>query len=302
MNKTKTRALQTGNVLFYLAMVIVNVVAATRTLNGVSTAEAAYKYPQLFLPAPWTFGIWSVIYLLLLLFTIYQSTAIRRVGDHVLESELSDEETLPHRNTDRVALDRPGRWVNRLDILFMLSCVFNIAWLFAWHFLDYVLSVGIVFLQFLCLAIIYLRIDSMPATMKKQDRWFVGIPFSVYLAWTTVAGISNTATMLRSLGWNGIGLSQEVWAIVCAVIVVALTSIFWFRFRDTAFVLTAAWGLAGIATNQYRNPELPSSAVATAATLACACVCLFLLFIKKRVPPVPLPRSTQGRTPTTAAH
>lgn len=300
MNQARTRILQAANVAFYIAMVIVNIMAVTRPLNGVSTGEVAWRYPHLFLPASWTFGIWSVIYLLLLLFVIYQSAAIRRVGPHVLDPELAPEDAAIPQPTDRAAINRPAQWVNKLDILFVLTCALNIAWLYAWHHFQYTLSTGIIFVYLLCLIIIYVRIQHMPHTIRIQDRWFVAIPFSVYLGWISVASISNTATLLRSSGWDGLGLSQDVWGIICIVLAVALACFFRFRFHDRAYAVTIAWGLAGISMHNFRDQDdITSGSVAIAALLG-SIVCVLLLFVHTSVRPVTIPKHTQGRAPTAA--
>lgn len=301
MHQARTRVLQSVNILFYIAMVIVNIVAATHPLNGVTTGEVAWRHPHMFLPASWTFGIWSIIYLLLLLFVIYQSEAIRRVGPHVLDPELTPEDAALQQPTDRAAINRPAQWVNKLDMLFALTCALNIAWIYAWHHFRYTLSTGIIFLYLICLIILYTRIQAMPHIIRRQDKWFVTIPFSVYLGWISVACISNTATMLRSAGWDGMGLDPAVWGIICTVLAVMLACFFRFRFHDQAYVLTIAWGLAGVSMHNFRDQDSITSPLVAVAALAGAAVCVILVFVKTHIKPVTIPKHTQGRAPT-AAH
>jgi len=58
------------NVLFLFLTLYINYVSVTGGLGGKSIRELSDKYDNLFTPAPQTFGIWSVIYSLLLVVTI----------------------------------------------------------------------------------------------------------------------------------------------------------------------------------------------------------------------------------------
>ena len=72
VNTSKIKTLQVLNFVFFIIMVIMNGLAVGLPLNGKSTGELSDKYPNLFVPAGITFSIWSVIYLALLFFCIYQ--------------------------------------------------------------------------------------------------------------------------------------------------------------------------------------------------------------------------------------
>ena len=60
------------NVLFLFLTLYVNYASVTGGLGGKSIRELSDKYDNLFTPAPQTFGIWSIIYTLLLITTIRQ--------------------------------------------------------------------------------------------------------------------------------------------------------------------------------------------------------------------------------------
>ena len=64
MDKTNT-AIKVLVLVTYLAMVIVNILANTLPINGIDTGQVSDAYPNLFAPAPVTFAIWGLIYLLL---------------------------------------------------------------------------------------------------------------------------------------------------------------------------------------------------------------------------------------------
>ena len=122
---------QIVNVLAVLATIVVNTLAIVLPLNGLDTAEIAHRFDVYFLPADYVFSIWSVIYVGLIAFAVYQA----------LPSQ---------RDNQRLA---------RIGYLFALSCVANMAWIFLWHYEQLALSV-IVMLALLGLLIsIYVRLD-----------------------------------------------------------------------------------------------------------------------------------------------
>src|SRR3954467_6455619 len=86
-----------------LATVAFNVLAASGYINNVTPAEISARYPTVLTPAGYAFSIWSLIYLGLLAFSVYQA--------------------LP-ANTVRY---RPVR------SLYILSCLLNCIWIYFWH-------------------------------------------------------------------------------------------------------------------------------------------------------------------------
>ena len=69
---TKNILLVTGNSLAVIATIIVNALAVLLPLNGKTTQELSDNIPNLFVPAGITFSIWSVIYIFLIVFMLYQ--------------------------------------------------------------------------------------------------------------------------------------------------------------------------------------------------------------------------------------
>src|SRR5580765_5775754 len=54
------------------ATLVFNALAATGYVNGITPAAISAKYPTVLTPAGYAFSIWSLIYLGLLAFSIYQ--------------------------------------------------------------------------------------------------------------------------------------------------------------------------------------------------------------------------------------
>ncbi len=220
MNQKTFRPLQWGNGIAFLAMVAVNTLAVLLPINGVTPGEVSDAYPNLFAPAAVTFSIWSVIYLMLLLFTLYQTGLFTR------------------RTPEAPAA------VERIGPLFILSSVLNAAWIFCWHYGNIPLSLICMAGLLITLILIHKRIGK--EKLSQLECTFVRIPFSVYFGWITVASIANVTTLLVSLGWNGFGLSETFWTIAVLIIgmVIGLSVIL--PNRDAAYGLAMAWAYLGI--------------------------------------------------------
>lgn len=72
MISSKSWILKGANFVAFLMTVIVNALSNILPLNGRTTAEVSDLYSNLFTSAGYVFSIWGVIYLLLLIFVLYQ--------------------------------------------------------------------------------------------------------------------------------------------------------------------------------------------------------------------------------------
>jgi hypothetical protein len=248
-------ALQMGNVLAFLAVVVVNALAGgTKLLGGQNTADVSAAYPTLITPAGFTFSIWGVIYVLLLAFIVFQLSPRHR----------------------RDPFNR------QVGLLFILSSVFNIAWLFLWQY-DYIAaSVPLIFGLLASLIAMYLRLSVGKSKAPLGEKLCVHLAFSVYLGWITVASLADLSAALVSVRWDGFGLSWTVWGQLFIVAAVAVASFMLVAKRDLAYSLVIVWALIGIAANQGGHPEVAFIAQAGAAGLAIAILLLGLVGAIKR--------------------
>ncbi|MFH1013262.1 MAG: tryptophan-rich sensory protein, partial [Thermoplasmatota archaeon] len=69
----KKKLLQAGNILATIVTIIINALAVILPLNGKTTEYLSDKYPNLFVPAGITFSIWGIIYILWVVFAMYQA-------------------------------------------------------------------------------------------------------------------------------------------------------------------------------------------------------------------------------------
>ncbi len=226
------RTLQILNVLGFGLVILLNTLANSLPLNGYTTGQLSDRYPNLFVPSGFTFSIWGIIYLLLLVFLIYQ---IRNWWSK-------------HR-LDMSFINRIGPW-------FFISCLANASWIIAWHYLLPGLSLLIMLMILGSLIIIYLRLGIGDPEAAPANFWAVKLPFSVYLGWITVATIANVTTVLVDLGWRGGSIPESVWTVVMISIAAVIGLIVLYRRGDIAYVAVLVWAFFGIySKRQALNDE-----------------------------------------------
>jgi len=216
-----------------VAVIVVNALANTLPINGVTTGEISDLFDVYFVPAAYVFSIWSVIYLFLVGYTIYQALPAQR--------------------------DDPR--LQRIGYLYILSAIANIAWIFLWHYQIFVFTLLAMFTLLGSLIAIYLTAGVGRERLSPAATWLVQIPFSIYLGWITVATVANVTSVLDYVGWNGWGLSQEVWMIIILIVTAAIASATVFTRRDIAYGLVIVWALIGIAV---RHANVSVVAIPTA--------------------------------------
>lgn len=220
MESKKNVGLKIFIVVTYLAMIVVNALANTLPINGLTTGAVSGSYPNLFAPTALTFSIWGVIYLLLLVHVLFQIGLFRGNND-----------------VDEASLNKTG-------ILFSISSLLNTAWIFSWHYKIIPLSMLFIVGLLICLILIVTNLKSHILT--KQEKYMHLLPFSVYFGWITVATIANATTLLVSIGWNGFGIADSIWTIIMLLIGALIGVITALRFKDVAYPIVLIWAYLGI--------------------------------------------------------
>jgi hypothetical protein len=247
---------QVVNLLSVLVALTVNILASTLPLNGQNTGEISDRFEVLFVPAGYVFSIWGLIYIGWIAFTIFQ-----------LQPSQKDNPRL-----------------RRLGTLFALSNLANAAWLFCWHYNLFGLSV-IVMLALLGLLIAsYLRLDVNRADVSRIEYWSVDVLFSVYLGWITVATVANITDWLYFIGWDGFGISAQVWAVIMLAVASLLGLAMALTRNDAGYLSVLVWAFIGIAVKQAGAPLVAVSAwIAAVLMLALIVFSLFRLRSEDRV-------------------
>ncbi|MHA6280711.1 tryptophan-rich sensory protein [Salinimicrobium sp. CAU 1759] len=211
------KTLQIANIIAFIAMVALSYISNTGFINGETMASVSAEYKNLFTPAGYAFSIWGLIYLGLGVFVIFQAISVR----------------------GKKLVPKIGWW-------FVISCLLNMSWIFAWlyHYID--TSVIIMVLLLLSLLIIVFRtrmeLDDEPLPVIAFFWW----PFSFYSGWISVALIANVAAYLTSIGWDGFGISEVTWTVLMIIVAgIIHVSITWTR-NMREFALVGAWGIIAV--------------------------------------------------------
>jgi translocator protein len=213
------------NLIAVLVTLVVNGLANALPLNGQTTGAISDRFPVLFTPAGYVFSIWGLIYIGLLAFGIYQV--------------LTSQATNPR-------LERIGGW-------FALSCLFNSAWIFLWHFNFFPFTLAVMLGLLLCLLIIYLRLQIGVSRVSPRELWLVNLPFSLYLGWISVAFIANFAVVLNYTGWNATDLTAVILTLVVLLAGVGLGIAMTLLRQEIAYPLVLVWAYIGISLKQTLN-------------------------------------------------
>ena len=224
---------QIGLLLVILITIGINVLAEALPLNNQSTGAISDRYPILVTPAGYAFGIWSVIYLGLILFGFYQA--------------------LPAQRT-HAELARTDGWV-------LLSCLANASWIVLWHYNFTNLTLPVMLVLLVSLIAIVARRD--PARTAAA-RWLVHLPFTIYLGWISVATIINVGVVLYNLGFTTLLLGPLPWAVIVLFLGALLGLTVGTQPGMLAYALVIAWAYVGIAVKQGGSSPIAW----TAGTLA----------------------------------
>ena len=227
------------NFIALIATITINGLANTLPINGMLTGEVSDSFQALFTPAGYVFAIWGLIYLALTAFAVYQ----------ILPSQKENSR------------------IERIGIWFILANLFNGAWIFAWHYLQFVLSLVFMLGLLVSLIAIYLRLGIGISKTNPKDRWFLEVPFSIYLGWISVATIANVSVVLLDLNWTGFGVSETVWTIIMLVIGTILGLLITYLRSEVFYTLVLIWAFIGITQNGSGDVLVTTMAWAAAIVL-----------------------------------
>ena len=248
-----------GTWVLFLGVIAVNALANILPINGYNTGQISAFYPNAFVPAGFTFSIWGVIYLLLLSYTIgYTYYTLK-------------QEQYP----------KAFEFIERINIYFLLTCVFNMSWIVAWHYLQIELSVVIMLLFLSTLIQLFLKSNTMASALTSTQKFILQTPFIVYLGWISVATIANITALLVAYQWNGFGMPPVYWSALMILIAILLAVLMLKKFKAIPFALVVAWALWGIYNAQ--GPGAPILAQITAAGIGILITASLFTFFNKNI-------------------
>lgn len=220
ISSTRDRVAAVAVLLVTVITIAVNILAALGYINGVTPESVSAKYPTAITPAGYAFSIWSLIYLGMIVFSIYQ-------------------------------LSQPGsRLFRSIRIPYILSCVLNCAWIYAWH--HELIAICSILITGLLVTLFWVCLE-----LRQPASFITSLiskaPFGLYFGWVTCATLVNFAAFLSSRGFDaqnsGLAIASIIAATVCAILV---------RWKMTNYLypLAVAWALTAIALKHSGNTAI----------------------------------------------
>lgn len=213
----KARNWSIANLVAYFLVLGINYLASSGFFNDTSQVDVSDKYTTLITPAGFAFSIWGVIYILLLATLGY--FLVKRK-----DKAISD-----------IIID--------VSPLFIISSLFNIAWIIAFSYLRIGLSTLFI------LGLLFSLLFIVEKLYKKRSNFsftLAGTAFSLYSAWVFIATIVNVSVYLVQLGWSGFGISESIWTVLILLVAIGFAIFYLSQFKNAVFPLPLAWAFIGI--------------------------------------------------------
>ena len=208
------------------------------------------KYPLDVTPAGWTFAIWGVIYVWQLLWLLYGWRFVLRPSS--------------------------ARIIPLLTyVLFSVSCLLNIGWIYAFTNEQLALSFVLLFLISVSLyatigvsvVVFYYRVEHLKRQEQKVDLVLTTAllhnGLAVYATWTSVATLLNLGFIMQYTGDNRVD-STAVGIVILTILL--LEEIVWFLLENSVldrfvrYIFTIypvlIWALAGVLSNHLDEDNL----------------------------------------------
>lgn len=221
-----------------IGTIIFNSLAAAGYVGGVLPSEISDRFSTVLTPAGYAFSIWSLIYLGLIAFGVFQALPSQR-----------------------------GR-VSKVRTLFIVSCLLNCTWIYFWHQSQISICFVIILLLLVTLIMILTELGGPGTT---GETWLMQAPFGIYAGWVTVATLANLAIMLVYLDVNMSPRAQNILAVGLILLAVAAVVAVRVNLQNFFYPIAVAWGVTAIAVKQSGNtPIVVAAAVAVVICLVTA--------------------------------
>lgn len=214
-NNATFRALMA--VLATVGVIAYNWMAAQGYVNNTTPAMISDKYPTFVTPAGYAFMIWSLIYVGMIAFSIYQA--------------------LP-KNIERYRGIRTP---------YIFSCVLNCAWIYFWHHGQVLICLFIILALLASLLLINIKIRN---TETNAQFWLTKAPFGLYFGWVTVASMVNFVIALKYMNVTMSDSTQIIMGSILILVAAFLAVIVRLQLANYIYPLAIAWAVTAIAVKQ----------------------------------------------------
>ena len=231
------------NLLSTLLVIGWNGYANSGNFNGKNVGELSAEYGNLFTPASYAFSIWGLIFLALVVLSIF--------------------------GIKRAFFGGKTDWITQLGPWLFTANALNCLWVYFWLSESIAASVIVMLgiLLSLIAAIIALNMERWDAPIEIIA--FVWWPLCAYSGWITVATIANVAAWLPVSDIDLTGLLSETGWTIVMIVVAVLVNLFMIATRNMReFALVGVWALVAIAVRHWGSiPGIAWAALLGAAVL-----------------------------------
>lgn len=246
MNSTGRDIVRQSTIIAAAVFMIIGAAVGGGAFGGESVAElqdgALSAQGSHLAPAGPAFAIWTLIYLGLGAYTIWQALPAQR---------------------DRSRQRAIGWWVAG-------SMVLNGLWLVTARFLSLVATLVVIAALLIVLARIIVLLGRDRASGLLDLTLFDAV-MGLHFGWVTIATVANTAAWLTQTLPDGLGQQADAWGIGVLVVVAAIGAASALVTRRLAPALATSWGLVWLAVGRIGgDPE--SIPIGTAALIAAAVI------------------------------
>lgn len=229
-----------ANCIAGASVIIINYLANHLPINNRYTGQIARQFAVVDYLPDYALLIWWAIYGLLIAFCVYQFEHPQAAG----------------------SMGGP----------FIGSCVFNISWIFAWHFELIPLSLIATLGLGTCLLAGYLRISPYRKVGSWAQLICVNSFFSLYTAWLSITTVANAVVVLDYASWHWFGVEWVLWlfasVISAGVFALAVATVR----EDPVFPLAFIWVLIAVGLQNAENTLIMYPSAASVFLLLAAVV------------------------------
>lgn len=223
----KYKILSIANLIVTLVMVFWNYYINTIGVNGLMISDLSSRYENLFTPASYAFSIWGIIFLGLIILSVYYCF-------------------LAFKNKIQPLIHAPS-------ILYFLIAanILNALWSYFFITQQTAMSIVVMFgiLISLIICIVRLRMELFDAGAR--TIMFIWWPICLYSGWITVAAVANVASHLSRTDFQATLLTDYQYA-VTMIVVAALINLLMIYYRNMyAFGLVGVWSLIAIFVRHF---------------------------------------------------
>jgi translocator protein len=242
------------NVLSLAVTLSVSITTNIDEINVISTGDITNKFDILFKPSAYVFSIWSIIYMGLIVFAVFQ----------ILPAQLK------------------SGFHGKIGIYFIVCNIANALWMYNWHYENFLLTVLLIIVMLYCLAKIYSHLEIGLTNVSLMEKLSAHFPFSFYTAWICIGTVVNIFVYIESRQWTGFGIPEYVWFSIALLASIALLFYIIYKRTDMAFGFVFLWSFVGIADQNAGH--ITASRISWIGVGIIICILIYGILKKFRAP------------------